>query len=126
MSLEYGDDTTGAMGAITIADRAAELGVEEEEYRTLLRLFATHAGREAAAIRAALEAEDREEVSRLAHSLKGASVSLGLSELAAMAATLEAGAPSVSRVELASLALGLQQRLARFEELVGDEPSVQR
>jgi len=109
------------MMASSIPEMAAELGVEEEEYRSLLRLFAKSATKEIGAIKTALQANDREEIARLAHSLKGATVSLGLADLSAVAAALEQGAREGASGELASLALTLEGRLAHFERLIGDD-----
>ncbi len=77
-----------------IPGKAAELEIEEEEYRSLLRLFTKNAAVELAQLEAAIRSDDRAEVARLAHSLKGVSANLGLAELFAIADSLDESARS--------------------------------
>jgi len=75
-----------------ISGTAAELEIDEEEYRSLLRLFTRTAANELVQIELAIRSADCVEVAHIAHSLKGASASLGLTEFFAIAESLDAAA----------------------------------
>ena len=79
---------------MNISGIASELEIDEEEYRSLLRLFTKTAADELAQIDLAIRSADCVEVARLAHSLKGVSASLGLTEFFAIAESLDAAARS--------------------------------
>jgi len=101
-----------------IPGKAAELEIEEEEYRSLLRLFLTNAATEVEQIEAAIRADDLMEVARLAHSLKGASATLGLTELLSIVESMDASArartlsPTDARLSL------LKQRIGQISESI--------
>lgn len=60
------------------SENARELEIEETEYLSLLRLFETHAKKDLANLRSALNEENLTAVREAAHSIKGASGSLNL------------------------------------------------
>lgn len=94
MSVEHGNLSGRSRSSMDIPGKAAELEIEEEEYRSLLRLFTKNAAVELAQLEAAIRSDDRAEVARLAHSLKGVSANLGLAELFAIADSLDESARS--------------------------------
>ena len=84
-------------------DRGLHLARDRpERYASMLRLFAEQYAGQAGKLQAALDAGEREQAERLAHSLKGSSATIGADALAAAAAGLELvirnGAPA-GRVE---------------------------
>lgn len=118
MSVERGDLTGRSRSRMDIPGKAAELEIEEEEYRSLLRLFLTNAATEVEQIEAAIRADDLMEVARLAHSLKGASATLGLTELLSIVESMDASArartlsPTDARLSL------LKQRIGQISESI--------
>ena len=57
-----------------------KLGLEEDEYIELIELFIETSTSDIDKLQSAIVGGDTEKISRLAHSLKGASVNLGLEE----------------------------------------------
>ena len=71
-------------------DRGLHLARDRpERYASMLRLFAEQYAGQAGKLQAALDAGEREQAERLAHSLKGSSATIGADALAAAAAGLE-------------------------------------
>ena len=68
---------------------ARDLNMDPELCRELLALFIDNSQKELAEIREALSQQDFTRASRLAHSLKGAAVNLGLNEIAGQAQSIE-------------------------------------
>jgi HPt (histidine-containing phosphotransfer) domain-containing protein len=71
---------------------AAELGLEEDEYRELVELFMTTGAAEFEKLKAAWTAGDVDTVMRSAHTIKGASGNLGLTDVYNTATTIEKSA----------------------------------
>ena len=64
---------------------AGNLGLEVGEFLELVELFVETATNQIESIKKALQAEDNEEVARIAHSLKGAAGNLGFNRIYEMA-----------------------------------------
>jgi len=65
-----------------IKNQAARLGMNEAEYKVLLRLFIQTSVAELSDLQDTIKAGDREKAKHLLHSFKGASVNLGFTEFA--------------------------------------------
>ena len=82
-------DLPASLESIDMVAALARLGNNKILYRKLLLLFHDEHSRDVQAIRAALQTEDIELASRLAHSLKGLAGTLGADDLRAAAKDLE-------------------------------------
>lgn len=67
----------------------ADLGLEEDEFRELMELFVETEKLELQRLADGLEARDINQITRCAHTIKGASGNLGLAEFSAVADTIE-------------------------------------
>ena len=74
---------------MNIKELAENLGLEQDEYLELLELFIDTGIVDVEKLRSAVEEGDAEEAANAAHSLKGASGSLGLTEIYNLATTVE-------------------------------------
>lgn len=70
-------------------ERAEKLGLEEEEYSELLGLFIETGISDLEKLKNAIEGRDAEQAANVAHSLKGASGNLGLSDFYEIAKKIE-------------------------------------
>ncbi len=68
---------------------AANLGLEEEEYRELIDLFISSSAEDLQKIADGLAAGEAEQIMRAAHTVKGASANLGLVDVSAAAKVIE-------------------------------------
>ncbi len=73
---------------------AAQLGMKENEYKELVRLFIHTSLDELSALHTAATANDTAKASELLHSFKGAAVNLGFTEFAQRGQALEALVPT--------------------------------
>ena len=71
---------------------AQNLGLEESEFLELVELFIDTSSSDIQKIESALESDDTDSTSQAAHSLKGASASLGLREISETAHKVERNA----------------------------------
>jgi histidine phosphotransfer protein HptB len=71
---------------------AAKLGLEVDEYLELLELFIDTSAADMTNLENAVRTKNAGEAQRAAHSLKGASASLGLTEIAEIARLIEKSA----------------------------------
>jgi HPt (histidine-containing phosphotransfer) domain-containing protein len=74
---------------MNINELAENLGLEPDEYLEILELLADSGKADIASLEEAIAANDAEGVVRAAHSLKGASANLGLTELSETAKDME-------------------------------------
>ena len=74
---------------MNIKELAENLGLEQDEYLELLELFIDTGIVDVEKLRSAVEEGDAEEAANAAHSLKGASGSMGLMEIYDLAMTVE-------------------------------------
>ncbi|GAB2793284.1 hypothetical protein GCM10027040_19450 [Halomonas shantousis] len=95
-----GDDIAGT--ALLDAEIGEELAqtLDREALDRLLQTYLTRLESRLVTLEAGLAAEDRQALQREAHSLKGASASLGCAAIAAEAAALETAAPTAAREAL--------------------------
>ncbi len=68
---------------------AYELGLTEDEYMDLARLFADTSNAELESLKSAISANARAEASAIAHSLKGAALNMKLEEFSEIAGEIE-------------------------------------
>lgn len=73
-------------------EHAQMLGLEEDEFVELIELFFDTCSGDVQKLEGALADHDAERVSRVAHSMKGASSNLGFSELSGIAKVIEISA----------------------------------
>ena len=118
MNVEHGEPTGRPGDSMDIPAKAMELEIEEKEYRSLLQLFTTNAASELAQLEEAIGACDFSRIAELAHSLKGASASLGLAELLSAAQALESSAQSRTLTEVPALRSLLREELERISTLL--------
>lgn len=95
---------------------ARDLDMDPELYRELLALFIDNSQKELAELRESLSRQDFTRVSRLAHSVKGAAVNLGLNGIAEQAESLENAASTGDYTKIESL---VRQVLYNVDELAG-------
>jgi len=98
---------------------AADLGLDENEYRELVDLFMTTGAAEFKKLKAALTAGDADTVMRSAHTLKGASGNLGLTDVSETAARIEKSADSGKLDGLEQPVSTMQTQLDAIAALIG-------
>ncbi len=99
-----------------IKELAENLGLEEDEYLELIELFVDTGKVDVEKIRSAVEEGNAEEAANAAHSLKGASGSLGLMEIYDLALKTEKEARNNS---LDGLAESVQTLKGQLDSLAG-------
>jgi histidine phosphotransfer protein HptB len=90
----------------------ANLGLEEDEYRELIDLLIQSGSADLQKLAEGLAARDADQVMRSAHTIKGASGNLGLTEVSAVAKTIEERA---MRNQLDDLTQALQTLKNHFQ-----------
>ncbi len=83
---------------------ARNLDMDPEFYRELLALFIDNSQKELADLRESLSRQDFTRASRLAHSLKGAAVNLGLNGIAGQAESIETAAKNRDSITIDAIA----------------------
>jgi len=99
-----------------IKELAENLGLEEDEYLELIELFIDTGTVDVEKIGSAIEKGDAEKAANAAHSLKGASGSLGLTEIYDLAMKTETEARNNSLDGLAESVQTLKGRLNSLAE----------
>ena len=99
-------------------DLGANLGLEEDEYRELVELFMTTGAADFQDLAAALAAGDADAVMRKAHSIKGASGNLGLSDLYQTAGLIEKKAESGQLDDIEPTMATMQSQFGAIEALI--------
>ena len=94
------------------------LGLEEEEYRELIELFVESGSADYQRLLSALAAGDADQVMRSAHTIKGASLNLGLAEVGALAKNIEQKAGNAQIDRLTALVQALGAHFKDMESLV--------
>jgi histidine phosphotransfer protein HptB len=97
--------------------RGDDLGLDESEYRELIDLFIESCGADIQLLQKALAAGDAQEVSRCAHTIKGASSNLGLNEVSTAAGYIENLVPND---QWADLAHNVKLLKDRFEAILAE------
>jgi HPt (histidine-containing phosphotransfer) domain-containing protein len=106
-------------GIMDIKELAENLGLEEDEYLELLELFIDTGIVDVEKIRSAVEEGNAEEAGNAAHSLKGASGSLGLMEIYDLAQKTEKEARNNSLDGLAESVQTLKAQIDSLSEAAG-------
>ena len=102
---------------MNIKELAENLGLEEDEYLEILELFLDTGMVDIDKLRSAIEEENAEEAAQAAHSLKGASGSLGLMEIYDLAMKSEEEARNNSLDGLAEYVQTLKEQLNSLAEI---------
>ena len=95
------------------------LGLEEEEYKELFELFVETSMEDLNKLWFAIDIASTEKVFRIAHSLKGASLNLGLNEFQEIAEAIGKTARDGQLDKTAQLAKTLQKKLDNVSGVVG-------
>lgn len=93
---------------------ADNLGLEEEEYRELIDLFISSSADDVQKIADGISAGDAEQISRAAHTVKGASANLGLVDISAAAKVIELRAMNKQLDEMPRALETLQDQIKRI------------
>ncbi len=96
---------------MNFGELAANLGLEEEEFRELVELLLATAPNDLQKLRSALDTNDTGAVAAAAHTLKGSTANLGFAELAEIARRIEEQARLGLLVGVGGMAGELQQGL---------------
>jgi HPt (histidine-containing phosphotransfer) domain-containing protein len=88
-----------------------KLGLEEDEYLELVELFVETSKTDLKNLRSAINNKDMEMIARIAHSLKGAAMNLGLDDFNELAKTIEKTARDEELKETAKTAEIFQEKL---------------
>ncbi len=88
-------------------------GFDNPTFRAIAEAFLGEMDERLAAIAAALTANDRKQLQREAHSVRGASANVGATAVAAAAGVMEKAAPAADAERLANLATALSSCAAR-------------
>jgi len=95
------------------------LGLEEEEYKELFELFVETSTEDLNKLWFAIDIASTEKLVRIAHSLKGASLNLGLDEFREIAEAIGKTAREGQLEKTAQLAKTLQEKLKDVAGVVG-------
>jgi len=87
------------------------LGLEEDEYLELVELFVETSKTDLKNLRSAINNKDMEMIARIAHSLKGVAMNLGLDGFIELAKTIEKTARDEELKETAKTAEIFQEKL---------------
>jgi histidine phosphotransfer protein HptB len=98
---------------------AKKLGLEEDEYLELLELFIDTSPRDIATLEHAIGTKNADEAEKAAHSLKGASASLSLTEIAELAKQIEKSAREGSNKDGLELLESIQEKIIGIKKLMG-------
>ena len=95
-----------------------KVGLEEDEYIELLELFIEISTVDIIKLENAVGTENAEEAEKVAHSLKGASASLGLTEIAEIARLIENRASKKSIYESITLVASIKEKIKTIEQFM--------
>jgi HPt (histidine-containing phosphotransfer) domain-containing protein len=101
---------------MNIKELAADLGLEEEEFRELIELFILSGGDDVQKIVDGIAAGDADQIMRAAHTIKGASGNLGLVDVSAAAKVIEARAMNNQLGELTEALRTLQGLMQKISD----------
>ena len=90
---------------------SSKLGLEEDEYLELVELFVETSKTDLKNLRSAINNKDMEMIARIAHSLKGAAMNLGLDDFIELAKTIEKTSRDGELEETAKTAEIFQEKL---------------
>jgi HPt (histidine-containing phosphotransfer) domain-containing protein len=99
---------------------AEKLGLEEDEYLELLELFIDTSATDIANLENAVGTKNAVEAEKAAHSLKGASASLGLTKIAELAKQIEKSAREGSTKDGVELLESIKEKIIGIKKLMGE------
>ncbi len=103
---------------MNIQELSDNLGLDKEDYLELLELMVSSGGEDLDRLQSALETGDAETAAKAAHSLKGATANLGLTDLSEVAKEVELSAKSGTLQGLTEKVEILGQKLQELATLV--------
>jgi histidine phosphotransfer protein HptB len=95
-----------------------KIGLEEDEYFELLELFLEISTSDIIRLENAVGTENADEAEKVAHSLKGASSSLGLTEIAEIAGLIENSAREKSIHDGTTLVANIKEKIKYIEQFI--------
>jgi histidine phosphotransfer protein HptB len=95
-----------------------KIGLEEDEYIELLELFIDISTADITKLENAVGTENADEAEKVAHSLKGASASLGLTEISEIARLIENSAREKSIHDGATLVERIKEKIKNIEQFM--------
>jgi HPt (histidine-containing phosphotransfer) domain-containing protein len=104
---------------MNFGELSSNLGLEEEEYKDLFELFIETSMEDLNKLWFAIDIASTEKVVRIAHSLKGASLNLGLNEFEEIANAIGKSARDGQLEKTAQLAKTLQEKLDNVAGVIG-------
>ena len=104
---------------MNFGELSSNLGLEEEEYKDLFELFIETSMEDLNKLWFAIDIASTEKVVRIAHSLKGASLNLGLNEFEEIAYAFGKSARDGQLEKTAQLAKTLQEKLDNVAGVIG-------
>jgi HPt (histidine-containing phosphotransfer) domain-containing protein len=104
---------------MNFGELSSNLGLEEEEYKDLFELFIETSMEDLNKLWFAIDIASTEKVVRIAHSLKGASLNLGLNEFEEIAKAIGKTARDGQLEKTAQLAKTLQEKLDNVAGVIG-------
>lgn len=96
-----------------------ELGLEEDEYLELIELFIETSQTDLKNLQYAVNNKNMEMIARIAHSLKGAAMNLGLNDLIELAMAIEKTAHDGELEKTFKAAEIFQEKLDNFDDFYG-------
>jgi histidine phosphotransfer protein HptB len=95
-----------------------KVGLEKDEYIELLELFLEVSNADIIKLENAVGTENADEAEKVAHSLKGASASLGLTEIAEIARLIEDRARKKSIRDGTTLVARIKEKIKNIEQFM--------
>jgi HPt (histidine-containing phosphotransfer) domain-containing protein len=96
----------------------ANLGLEEDEFKELVELFAESGSSDFQTLQEGMAAGDAEKVMRSAHTIKGASSNLGLDDVSEVARIIEESAMNNQLNDLASPVQTLRKHFETIQSFI--------
>ncbi len=101
-------------------DKLAEkLGLDHDEYVELVELFTETSESDLASLENAIETQNPGDAEKAAHSLKGASASLGLTDIAEIARQIEKNAKENSIQDGTELIADIREKIQTIKHRIG-------
>lgn len=100
----------------------ADLGLEEDEYKELVELFAESGSSDFNTLQEAMATGDAEKVMRSAHTIKGASGNLGLTDVSETARIIEEGALNNQLADVSSAVQILKKHFEAIKSFISSMP----
>ena len=105
---------------------AAGIGVTEQEYKELLRLFVDTSGHELKMLICALDRSDLAKATEVAHSIKGAAMNLNLTALAELGGAVEYAVKNRCFQDIDKVTGDMLRHINKLADLCDPEPQKRR